>query len=104
VSLFNFIPNSSLDAEVARSETVADAALKAAEEIAKAAQASAPVQSGAYQGSIIAEAFKGGARVYASDEKSALIEFGAPGRGQPAKFNLRNAAVKLGYKFGKKGD
>lgn len=75
---------------------------EAAEKIATIARDTAPVVSGDYKTGIIVQDTKKGARVFASDYKSAWVEFGVPSRGQPAHFNLRRAAERAGFKFRKK--
>jgi len=93
--------NADLEQRVAEMPTVLDSAMTAASGIADAARSDAPVATGAYQSSIVAEKTRKGARVFAADPKSAWIEFGIPGRGIPAHFNLRSAAKRLGFKFRK---
>jgi hypothetical protein len=75
----------------------------AAEKIAQVARDTAPVLTGAYQAGIVVQDTKGGARVFASDYKSAWVEFGIPSRGQAAHFTLRRAAEVAGYTFKKRG-
>lgn len=77
-------------------------AIEMANKIAAIARSTAPVESGDYQGSIVVEKTKHGARVYAGDYKSAWIEFGVPSQGKPAHFNLRRAVEAAGYGFRKK--
>lgn len=79
-----------------------DSAMEMAKRIASIAQSTAPVESGDYAGSIVAEKTKHGARVFAGDYKSAWIEFGIPSQGKPAHFNLRRAVEAAGYGFRKK--
>ena len=81
---------------------VKSAAMDAARKVASIAQGNAPHESGDYAGGIVAEETPHGARVVASDPKSAFIEFGVPGRNQPARWILRNAAVAAGLKFTKR--
>ena len=81
---------------------VRSAAMSAARKIASIAQGTAPHDSGDYAAGISAEETPHGARVVASDPKSAFIEFGVPGRNQPARWILRNAAVSAGLKFTKR--
>lgn len=78
------------------------AALAIAEKIADAARANAPVDSGRYSAGISVQKTKTGARVFASDQKSAWIEFGIPSQGKPAQFILRKAAQASGFKFKKR--
>ncbi len=76
---------------------------KVAETLAEVARATAPKgDTGNYAAGIIVQDTKGGTRVYASDKKSAWIEFGVPGRNQPARWVLRNAAIACGLKFKKR--
>ena len=93
---------SDLDSEVLNLVAKGDTALQIAEKLAEVAKAMAPVNTGAYRDGIIAQRTDGGARVYASDNKSSWIEFGIPSRGQPAHFILRRAADILGLKFQKR--
>lgn len=94
-----------LNARVAKLAAVHQAAHDAAEKIAETARGTAPEVSGDYKNGIIVQDFgspssrKAGARVLASDFKSAWIEFGVPERGIPATFNLRNAVDSAGFKF-----
>jgi hypothetical protein len=81
---------------------VTSASQEAAEEIAEIARELAPVETGAYQNGIKVQKTKFGYRVFASDQKSAWIEFGIPSRGVAARFTLRRAVESSGYKF-KKG-
>lgn len=78
-----------------------DAPSEAAQKIADNARANAPVLSGAYAAGIIVQKTKRGARVVATDPKSAWEEFGVPTLGQPARFVLRRAAEASGLKFKK---
>lgn len=94
--------NTNIDDQVAHLPVIEDAALDVARKIAEQARSTAPVLTGAYQAGIIVEVYKTGARVVASDQKSAWIEFGIPSNNVPAQFNLRSAATSLGYKFKKK--
>lgn len=94
--------NPDLDEQVGKMPEVLTTAMDAAEAIAAIASSTAPALSGAYAASIVAQKTKRGARVFASDYKSAWIEFGVPSRGVPAKFNLRNAVKAAGLKFRKK--
>lgn len=91
-----------LDARVGAMVAKSGQLVGIAEAIAAAARASAPEESGAYRAGIIVQETKHGARVVATDFKSAWIEFGDPPANQPARFILRNAVVSLGLKF-KKG-
>lgn len=74
---------------------------EAAEKIADIARDTAPVVSGDYKAGIIVQDTRRGARVFASDYKSAWVEFGVPSKGEPAQFNLRRAAEAAGFKFKK---
>ena len=94
-----------IEVHLRRLSAVEEATMEVAKKIAERARDTAPVASGAYKASIKVEDFRGGARVIATDPKSAWIEFGAPARGVAARFVLRNAAASLGFKFKKgKGD
>lgn len=88
-----------LDAKVARMPEVKTSSMEAARQIASVARDMAPRVTGAYASGIVVQETKGGARVLASDQKSAWIEFGVPGRGQPARWVLRRAAEACGMKF-----
>lgn len=96
-----------LGARVLKLKGVQAVAKEAADKIAAQARADAPVDSGDYQSQIVSQQTKDGARVYSGSNKSAWIEFGAPGHrlfgGEviplPAKFILRNATLKAGFKF-----
>jgi len=81
---------------------VKSAAMDAARKVAAIAQSNAPRESGDYAGGIEVQETPHGARVFASDPKSAFIEFGVPGRNQPARWILRNAAIAAGLKFTKR--
>ena len=81
---------------------VKSAAMEAALKVAAIAQGSAPHESGDYAAGIEAQETPHGARVIASDPKSAFVEFGVPGHNQPARWILRNAAVAAGLKFTKR--
>lgn len=74
-----------------------------ADAIAERAREMAPEETGAYKAGIIVQETKHGARVVATDFKSAWIEFGDPPANQPARFILRNAVVSLGLHFKKSG-
>ena len=80
-----------------------------AEKIADIARQSAPHESGDYAAGIVVQASNSRSllsyanfRVFASDFKSAWIEFGIPSRGQPAHWILRRAAEAAGMKFRKR--
>ncbi len=97
-----------LDAKVNEMIAKGDKPIEAAEKIAAAARANAPVgnpatdpNSGAYRDGIVAKKTPHGAVVIASDNKSSWVEFGIPSQGQPAQFNLRRAVDATGYKFSK---
>lgn len=91
-----------IDEKVADIPEVKETAFDVAERVAEIARTTAPVLSGDYAAGIEAQKTKKGARVFASDFKSAWIEFGVPSRGIPATWNLRNAARAAGLKFRKK--
>ena len=93
----------SLDEKVAKLIGEGDDAFKVAEAIAEIARSSAPAVTGDYASGIKAQKTKFGARVLASDYKSAWIEFGVPSRGIPARFILRRAVDAAGLKFKKRG-
>jgi hypothetical protein len=92
-----------IDEKVAKVPELLTNSKEAAEQIADIARGTAPVKSGAYVDGIEVQETKSGARVFASDYKSAWIEFGVPSQGQPAHFNLRKAAESAGYEFRKSG-
>lgn len=92
-----------LDEKVAKLIGDGDDPMKAAQAIAEIARATGPVASGDYVAGISAQKTKRGARVIASDYKSAWIEFGVPSRGIPAQFVLRRAVDAAGLKFKKHG-
>jgi hypothetical protein len=79
-----------------------DDAMKLAERVLKVAQSNAPRDTGLYARGLTVQKTKYGARVYATDQKSAWIEFGIPSRGIPAQFVLRRAAASLGLSFRKR--
>jgi len=92
-----------LDFEIAKLVDKSDTALDAANKIATAARALAPVgDTGNYEAGIKVVRFKGGARVVATARHSAFIEFGVPGRNQPAQFVLRRAVDSVGLRFKKR--
>jgi hypothetical protein len=97
--------DSDLERKLELHPAVESSARASAVAIADEARASAPVMSGAYRESIVVQKSNRGKsgmyRVFASDPKSAWIEFGTAN--EPAQFNLRNAAEALGFKFVKKG-
>jgi hypothetical protein len=75
----------------------------AADAAASIARSMAPVDEGDYVAGIeVQDTPGGGARVLASDQKSAWIEFGIPSRGIPANFVLRRAAEAAGLSFKKR--
>lgn len=90
-----------LDLRLKDNKALKAAALEAANKIADIARETAPVETGDYRDGIIVQATPRGARVLASSNKSAWIEFGVPANNEPAKFNLRNAAKAAGYDFEK---
>jgi len=79
--------------------------LKIAEAIAERARELAPVDSGQYRDGIVVNKpnEKGVARVLATDQKSAWVEFGNRDGSQPAQFVMRSAVESLGLKW-KKGN
>lgn len=88
--------------EVGKLPEIDTSAREAAEKIAAMAQDMAPVVSGDYKAGIIVQKTKSGYRVFASDPKSAWIEFGVPSDNEPAKFVLRRATEAAGYSFAKR--
>lgn len=92
-----------LDDEVRKLPELIAASQDAAAAVAAAARALAPVAEGNYLDGITVQQTKAGARVLASDQKSAWIEFGIPSRGIPARFVLRRAVEAVGLKFKKRG-
>ena len=92
-----------IEVKVAAEKFLEESALEVAERVAAIARENAPQLSGDYASGIGAQEFRGGARVFASDYKSAWIEFGVPSRGKPAHWVLRRAAEAAGLKFRKKG-
>ncbi len=95
----DLVPN--LDEQVGRLPVVEASSMKVAEAIAERAREIAPHLTSAYADGISAQSTRAGARVFASDEKSAWIEFGIPSRNQPAHWTLRTAVESLGLKFKK---
>ena len=96
-----FTPNPRLEKELHKFTDVAVGVRSAADAIAARAREMAPAQSGAYREGIIVNQpnGKGVARVVATDQKSAWIEFGTSS--QPPVFNLRQAVQSLGLEFKK---
>ena len=92
-----------LDEKVRHLPEVKTASMEQARKVAQIARENAPRESGTYADGIVVQETKGGARVFASDQKSAWIEFGVPGRNQPARWILRRAAESAGLKFVKRG-
>lgn len=90
-----------LEEKVAALVAAGDKPLEVAKAVAEAARSLAPVKTGLYRERITAQRTKGGARVFASDQKSSWVEFGIPSHNQPAQFVLRRAAESLGLKFKK---
>ena len=90
-----------IEKKIAVEKVVEESALEVAERVAAIARSTAPQQSGDYAAGIIAEEFRGGARVFASDHKSEWIEFGSVKRGRAARWILRNAAEAAGLTFRK---
>lgn len=99
---YHFEPNPDIDEQVKGLDIIGANALDMANHIADVARSSAPVQSGAYVDGIVVQKTKSGARVFASDHKSAWLEFGVPSRGIPARWILRRAVEAAGYKFKKR--
>ena len=91
-----------LDEKVGHLPEVKTASMETARKVAQIARENAPRETGAYADGILVQETKSGARVFASDPKSAWIEFGVPGRNQPARWVLRRAAEAAGLKFVKR--
>lgn len=91
-----------LDEKVRHLPEVKTASMEMARKVAQIARESAPKETGTYADGIVVQETKSGARVFASDQKSAWIEFGVPGRNQPARWILRRAAEAAGLKFVKR--
>lgn len=92
-----------IDEKVLQVPEVKETAFDVAQKVASIAKDTAPRgDTGDYADGITVQKTKTGARVFASDYKSAWVEFGVPNRNIPAKFNLRNAAKSAGLKFRKK--
>lgn len=92
-----------LDQQVRRLPEVKKTTRDAAEAVADIARSMAPFETGNYEaGIVVQDTPGGGARVLASDQKSAWIEFGVPSRGIPARFILRRAVEAAGLKFKKR--
>lgn len=109
---FTFEPNPNIDEELGNADlpVIKTSSKEVAEDIARVARQLAPSgpsnsgsEPGAYVDGIVVQETKTGARVLASDYKSAWIEFGVPSQGQPARFVLRRAVEAAGYKFRKRG-
>ena len=94
----NIFPN--INVLVSDMDGIRTACADGAELIAAQARSIAPVESGNYVAGISVDRTKGGARVYAGDQKSHWIEFG--NSHQPAQFILRRAAEMVGFTFSKK--
>lgn len=77
-------------------------ALEVAEAIARQARSIAPVDTGRYANSITAARSKRGAVVMSKVPYAHIVEFGAPGSGQPANWVFHRAAKALGFKFKKR--
>ena len=88
-----------LDADVLQVVAAGDTAMVMAGKIAALAKAIAPVLTGRYRDGIKVEKTELGARVIATDNKSAWVEFGVPSRNQEAHFVFRRAAEAVGLKF-----
>lgn len=98
-----FEPAPDLDEKVIELPLVGAKAVDVANHIAEVARDTAPEESGEYAEGIVVQKTKTGARVWASDFKSAWLEFGVPSRGVPARFILRRAVEAAGYTFRKRG-
>lgn len=71
-----------------------------AKQILNVARGMAPVgETGLYRAGLEVQKTPRGARVVATDQKSAWIEFGVPNRDIPGRWILRNAASSLGFTF-----
>lgn len=99
---FTITINGNIEEEVAFVPEMQTICLKAANEIADVARTSAPVVSAKYVDGIIVQKTEHYARVLATADDSAFVEFGVPSQGQAAHFTLRRAVDAAGYKFGKK--
>ena len=91
-----------IDPAVEKMPEILEASVDSAERIATKAIADAPVDSGEYVAGIQVQKTRKGARVFASDFKSAWIEFGVPAHGIEGRFILRRAAEAAGFKFKKR--
>ncbi len=89
-----FIPNPLVGAELAETAEMEAALLSSAEMAAEAAQALAPVLTGAYRDSIHAEAEEGEARLVADVPYAVYVEFGTVDT--PAFSPLRRGAEAAG--------
>lgn len=98
----HFEPNPNIDEELKGLPALGASSMDVAEQIAEVARGLAPVSSGEYAAGITVQKTKSGARVFASDFKSAWLEFGVPSRGVPARFILRRAVEAAGYRFKKR--
>lgn len=98
-----FEPAPDIDEKVGGLDIVGSSAMDIATHIAEVARETAPAESGEYVDGIVVQKTKHGARVFASDFKSAWLEFGVPSRGIPARFILRRAVEAAGYAFKKRG-
>ena len=93
-----------LDQDALMLVVAGDTALQMAEKVRDLAKAMAPVDTGQYRDGIQAQKTALGARVIATDQKSAWIEFGIPSRNHEAQFILRRAADAVGLKFIRRKD
>lgn len=92
-----------LDDAIRKLPELKAASKDAADEIARIARDTAPVDQGDYKSGIVTQETKNGYRVLASDQKSAWVEFGVPSHHQPPQFVLRRAVEAAGFKFKKRG-
>lgn len=94
---------SDIDDKVRKMPEVRASAKEVVDKIAGIARDDAPVASGDYRDGIVTQQTRNGWRVFASDPKSAWVEFGVPSHNQPPQFVLRRATESAGYKFQKRG-
>lgn len=94
--------NGNVEEEIAFVPEMQTICLKVANEIADIARTTAPVVSSGYVDGITVQKTEHYARVLATADDSAFVEFGVPSQGQAAHFTLRRAVDAAGYKFGKK--
>ena len=91
-----------LDHNVAKVIAAGSGPMALAQRIADNAKMFAPVDTGAYRDSIVAERTQNGARVVAQDEKAHWIEFGRPLHNVSGQYVLRQGAIAIGLEFVKR--